>query len=199
MLVLPTHGAAQSLVSGGFESVQPCSLEQHVAPSSDSELRALRDNLDADVRFAFQAGEKVLALNILCRGAAAGIADAEFRLGLILSEGWGSKFDQDETRGRYWLKRAADRGDMRGTYALSVLYRLGRGGPVMGSEGMRLLRAAAASGNSDAQFDLAYEYVAGEFVPADWVRARHWASLAANAGHQDARKFLTDLDLLMPK
>ena len=197
-IILSAHVVAQSLELDSFESVQPCSLEQYVAPSSESELSSLRNCLKEDVSFAFQAGEKDLVLSMLCQGAAAGIAGAEMLLGGAVAEGWGM-FEKDEERARYWLKRATDRGDMHGALLLSVLYRMGRGGPVMGSEGISLLRASANAGNSDAQYELAAEYVRGDFVPADRGLAMRWAALAANAGHQDAKKLLHRLDNLKRK
>jgi hypothetical protein len=189
---------AQLPTPGGFESVEPCSLEQYVAPSSESELRVLRDNLDQDVRMVFQAGEKELVLSLLCQASAAGIAAAEVRLGGMLAEGWGF-FAKNEQQARYWLKRAANRGDKQAQYMLSVLYRMGRGGPVLGSEGMRLLRSAAESGNPGAQFELAAEYVTGDFVPTDLARARYWAELAARSGHREAQDFLVRLNSQQPR
>lgn len=175
-----------------FASIAPCDPEQYVAPAPESERRLLQENFDEDLRLAFQAVGKNLVLRILCRAAAAGIVDAELRLGLVNIEGHGF-FEKDEVQARYWLRRAANKNHNEAQFALSVLYREGRGGPPLGKEGMRLLTSAAKAGVPEALLDLASEYAVGRYIFRDLGRARFWAELAKDAGLEEAEEFLLEL------
>ena len=49
------------------------------------------------------------------------------------------------------------------------------------------LRALAEQGNAEAQFNLAYRYVAGRGVPQDGAEAVRWWRAAADQGHAGSR------------
>ena len=56
-------------------------------------------------------------------------------------------------------------------------------------------RAAAKKGNAEAQYNLGLCYSQGEGVKEDRVEAVSWYRLAAEQGHQDARKKLKEMGL----
>ena len=53
--------------------------------------------------------------------------------------------------------------------------------------GIAALRASAAQGDADAQFNLGVMYATGNGVPQDYVEAIAWHRLAAEQGHADAQ------------
>ncbi len=176
-----------------FKSVAPCDPEQYVAPNSKSEIHALQESLLEDIKLTRRTGEIDLLLTILCNGAAAEISQAELMLGELLSND--DVLGKNETRARYWLRRAAAQGDPEAQWALSVLYLNGRGGPPYKKEGMRLLRASANAGSPDGCYDLAAEYIRGDKLPRSRKKAILWAQRAQRAGHPHAQELLSALKL----
>jgi TPR repeat protein len=188
LLVRPDTVNAQP--SSTFESVQPCSLEQYIAPTSEAKIRALRDSLKEDMRFAFQAGERELLLSILCQAAAANIVDAERMLGVLLAEGT-NLIEQDEAQARYWIGRAAQQDDIVSYYWLGEFHQDGRGGPVNLAEAAGWYWTAAPRGNADAQFQLGGMYLAGDVtgIPS-FGKGAYWVARAAQLGHPQAPSLL---------
>jgi TPR repeat protein len=167
------------------ESVMPCSPEQYYPPETQAEVVELKSRLNEDIRLTFEASERDMAMELMCRGAAAGIAEAEFILGLGSAEG-AFGIDKDEKQARYWLKRAADKSHAKAQYALSILYLNARGGAMLVPAGMQLLISAARASIPDAQYELACEYVFGRYIENSTNEAIEWAQRAEKQGHRDA-------------
>lgn len=170
-------------------SFAPCSPEQYVAPKAPIDKQAISEQLEREIKLAAGVGDTQLLLTLCCRAAAAGIALAEVRLGLLSSEGK-LGMTKNEVQARYWFKRAADQRDHKAELALSILYMTGRGGPVLIEEGICYLRRAAEGGIAGAQFKLAAEYVMGKNIPRGLDQATIWAERADRGGYPKAKDLL---------
>ena len=95
----------------------------------------------------------------------------------------------------YWSLEAA-KGDLRASYYLSLLYRLGKGVEQSDRKAILHIREAAAGGYTQAQFDLGSYYLNGVGVDKDPLQAAHWWELAASAGDVRSQHNLASLYLL---
>lgn len=96
-------------------------------------------------------------------------------------------FDRGDYQTAFKEFRAeAERGDVRGQYALGLMYDLGEGIPENYEEAVKWYRLAAEQGNADARNNLATMYAEGEGVAKDYGQAMKWYRLAAEEGNFDA-------------
>lgn len=197
-VVLAILSAALAPWSAQAQSRAPCSPEQYLPPDPPVDARRLEQRLRTDAPLAAQAGDKKLLLTICCQAAAAGIPEAEAMLGLLSGEG-AFGVSKNEAQARYWLERASRQEHVKAMYALSLLYKDGRGGPQKPTDAMILLKKAAQAGLPEAQFLLGLEYVLGEQVPLDIRAGYEWLKRAAAAGHPKAAERLQKLRALYPE
>jgi TPR repeat protein len=132
----------------------------------------------------FEAGVRALrdqnytaALHEFQSLAAAGVANAEFMVGVMYENGYGAEANSEVAAN--WYRRAAERGLASAQYNLSVFYQLGKGVAFNLSEAVKLSRLAADKGHVAAQTNLGVYYLVGEGIDRDLVEARKWLSIAS--------------------
>lgn len=92
-------------------------------------------------------------------------------------------------------QRLSDKGDLKATYYLSLLYAQGKGVERDMFKAMNLLIAAAEGGSSAAQFSLGSHYQQGRWVERDESQAARWWLAAAEQGNVQAQHNLAGLYL----
>jgi hypothetical protein len=107
--------------------------------------------------------------------------------GGLLEEGLEAYQAENYDRAATLIRRAAERGDPEGQFALGTLYFEGRGVPRDPGESFRWYLQAARQGHPVAQFNLGNAYVYGRGAEADPVQAVHWWRRAAFAGLPNAQ------------
>ena len=121
------------------------------------------------------------------RAAEAGLADAQYAMAQVYSNGFGGK-ERNEEEARRWLERAARQNFETAQLDLGLWLIEGRGGQRNMEEGFLWLKRAAESGNVAAQNRLAKAYMAGFGTEPDPILAASWYLTARRAG-------LTDMDM----
>ena len=120
-----------------------------------------------------------------------GDAEAQYKLGVIYSEGKGVPQDAGEAVRWYWL--AADQGHAGGQNVIGEMYAYGEGVAQDDAEALRWFRLAADQLLARAQYNLGVLYENGRSVVAkDDAEAARWFRLAADNGFADAQ-FLVGL------
>ncbi len=127
------------------------------------------------------------------RAAAMGHVDAMHWLGRIYNGH--EDYPENDRAAVRWLTKAAERGDMQSQCDLGVRYFNGEGVRQDQTRAARLYRAAAVQGDSWACYLLGLCYRDGEGVRRNRRTARVWFQRAADAGEDEARQALRDLDL----
>ncbi len=124
--------------------------------------------------------------------AKAGDADAQFNLGQAYKLGRGVK--QDIAKAEDLFRRAAAQGHLQAsdTYGLLLFQRGER------AAALPYIRAGADRGDPRAQYLLGIAHFNGDNVPKDWVRAYALVSLAQQAGLDQARLALVQMDQYVP-
>ncbi|MBM3490084.1 MAG: sel1 repeat family protein [Alphaproteobacteria bacterium] len=140
---------------------------------------------------ALKNREFALALREFRQDAEAGMAQAQYRLGLMLLDGEGVAADGAAAAG--WLGRAAEQGHDDAMRVLGIIYEEGRLGAADPARAVAWYRVAAERGNARAQRNLATHYALGQGVARDFVQAAHWYRLAAAAGNAKAKRNLAYL------
>ena len=135
-------------------------------------------DLETGIR-ALQEGDYTAALYEFQTLADAGVANAEFMVGVMYENGYGVAADL--TLSAKWYRRAAERGLASAQYNLSVFHQLARGVELDLSEAVRLSRLAAEKGHAAAQTNLGVFYMVGEGIGRDLVEAWKWLTIAARA------------------
>ncbi len=128
---------------------------------------------------ALQEGDYAAALREFQTLADAGVANAEFMVGVMYENGYG--VTADLALAAKWYRRAAERGLASAQYNLSVFHQLARGVELNLSEAVRLSRLAAEKGHAAAQTNLGVFYMVGEGIERDLVEAWKWLTIAARA------------------
>jgi TPR repeat protein len=171
----------------------PCTPENYVEASPAVRTRFADTNqFKRDVQRLIGGGEYQAVLAILCRGARSEVAIAEGLLGAVLAEG-ALAVMKDERQARYWLTRAAGRGDPDAQLSLGNFYFNGMGGPVNVPEAMRMFRLAADSGHAEAQFRIAVEYFDGRYIERNLEEAERLAESARLKGEPRAAEFVHNI------
>ncbi|MHA1157859.1 MAG: tetratricopeptide repeat protein [Alphaproteobacteria bacterium] len=157
---------------------------------------------------SYRAGDAVSAVEALSFAAEKGNTGAQWKLGLMYSEGDG--VERNELRAYELLSEVANSGigdedlqRQRSTpYILDALVRIGtffsRGIPNTDvkadlSRARAYFERAALFGNADAQFRLAEMYFDGEGGEQNPLQAARWAKLSMDKGNNDARALLGHL------
>lgn len=96
---------------------------------------------------------------------------SQYKLGMIYIQG--KIVDKDDAKGRFWLKKAADRGIIKAQTALKEL----------DEQWMKPLIATAQAGDISEQFKLGLIYLQKK----DMALAYHWIGKAATQGHTEAQ------------
>lgn len=129
---------------------------------------------------AYQHGDYATALREWQSLAKQGHAVAQYRLGLLYSNGHG--VPKDDAQARQWYEKAASQGHVDAQVNLGSLYDYGRGGPQDFKMAVRWYRRSAEQGNDLAQRRLGLLYEHGDGVPKDFVQAYMWLKLGATNG-----------------
>jgi TPR repeat protein len=130
----------------------------------------------ADAMAVYQSGDYSKAIELLRPLAENGNVAAQYRLGLMYTEGRGVQ--RDDKTALMWFKRAAEKGDPDAQYDAGVSYATGTGTAQNDAEAAKWFRRAADQGMAYAQLNLGLLYAAGRGVPQDNVEAMTWLQLA---------------------
>lgn len=125
---------------------------------------------------AYEREDYAAALKLYQPRAAAGDAEASYRIGLMHRFGWG--VDKDIDAAVKHLRIAADAKHAGALAELGTMYRLGRGVPEDPKLALQLLTGAAERGHGIAQLAIGRMYRDGTGTAVDLVRAWAWLSLA---------------------
>lgn len=123
--------------------------------------------------------------------AAAGDADAQYRMGMMARFGWG--MDKDAAAAVKWFSAAAKQNQAQAQAELGTMYRLGRGVPEDTKEAARLLTAAAMQGVGIAQLSIGRMYRDGIGVNRDLVEAYAWFSAAGENDVMDGFAYRSEI------
>ncbi len=141
-----------------------------------------------DALSAYEAGEYVRARRLLEPLARAGDARAQFKLGVLYSEGWG--VEQNLDRAIYWYRRSAEAGLPKAQYNLAHVHLTrimsGRYTEEDVEQALHWFEKAAATGMARATSALGGMYWGGFGVKEDPVRARSYFESAAAMGNARA-------------
>lgn len=121
--------------------------------------------------------------------AQGGLADAQYRLGVICEVG-DLGVSQDFQVAAKWYRHAAEQGFALAQFKLGGLYDFGRGVPQDYEEAVRWYRLAAEQGLALAQFNLGCMYEEGKGIPTNLQEAVKWHRLAAEQGNASAQFML---------
>jgi localization factor PodJL len=142
-------------------------------------LPAIRKPPNADQLPAAIAGPALRS------AAAAGMAAAEYEIGIRYAEGRGVPANSQEAA--LWLELAAKRGLAPAQLRLAGLYEKGIGVKKDIETARRLYKAAAEQGNAQAMHNLAVLYAEGAAVKPDYRTAAQWFRLASDHGISDSQ------------
>jgi len=147
-----------------------------------------------EARAAHSRGDHLRAIALLVPLANAGNPEAQTRLGLMYFRGQGVREDDDAAFA--WMRKAAVQGHAQAQYHLASFYAFGYGPPVDDEERDRMAARwyfeSAQQGNADAQYVLGLLFLSGKGVVRSEDEARKWFARAANGGHADAQRFLSE-------
>jgi TPR repeat protein len=132
---------------------------------------------------AYEREEYTAAATLYAPRAAAGDAEAQYRMGMMARFGWG--MEKDTTAAVRWLGEAARQNHPQAQAELGTMYRLGRGVPEDPKKAAQLLTAAAGAGIGIAQLSIGRMYRDGVGVDRDLVEAYAWFSAAGENNVMD--------------
>lgn len=118
------------------------------------------------------------------RDANDGLADAQYKLGVMYAEGNGIR--RDSCQAEAWLKKAAEQNDADAQYYLGKMYSR-RSSMGSQTEASKWFERAANNGSSDAQLQLGLMYYGGSGVQQDYCMAERLMRRAAIHGNNDAQ------------
>ena len=119
------------------------------------------------------------------KAADAGVAEAQWLLGLCY--GWGSGVQQDRTEMVLWLRKAADGGNVLAQYVLGDCCCTGQGTFQDPEEGLKWFHKAAEQGYAAAQCKLGFRFYHGQDISRDWGQAVKWWRKAAEQNMASAQ------------
>jgi len=135
---------------------------------------------------AYQAGNYADAYLQLLPAGRAGNAQAQFLLGQLSDNGFGT-VALDPREAARWYRMAAEQNHGEAQFALARAYALGRGVPQDKDQALHWLKKAAENNFEQAMIDLARLYDEGRVVEKDPVRATQLIERAANLGSPDGQ------------
>jgi cell division protein FtsN len=141
---------------------------------------------------AWTSGDYATAVKEWQGPAVRGDADAQFNLAQAYKLGRG--VPQDLTKAEALFAQAAARGHLQAAdnYGLLLFQRGER------AKALPFISAAAERGDPRAQYLLGIAHFNGDIVPKDWVRAYALVSLAQQAGLDQAKPALAQMDSYIP-
>lgn len=142
-------------------------------------------------RVAYEREDYATAVQLNAPRAAAGDAEAQYRMGMMARFGWG--MDKDTAAAVKWLSAAAQQNHAQAQAELGAMYRLGRGVPEDPKEAARLLTAAAMQGVGIAQLSIGRMYRDGVGVNRDLVEAYAWFSVAGENNVMDGFAYRSEI------
>ena len=134
-------------------------------------------------RAAYDREDYTAAATLYAPRAAAGDAEAQYRMAMMARFGWG--MDKDTAAAVRWLGEAARQNHPQAQAELGTMYRLGRGVPEDPKKAAQLLTAAAGAGIGIAQLSIGRMYRDGVGVDRDLVEAYAWFSAAGENNVMD--------------
>jgi uncharacterized protein len=157
---------------------------------------ALGSAAQADVKAgvdAWKQGDYARAVAEWRPLAISGDADAQFNLGQAYKLGRG--VPNDANAALDWFRKSSEQGHVRAhdNYGL-LLFQQGQR-----EQAMPYVKIAAERGEPRSQYIFATALFNGDLAAQDWVRAYALMNMAANAGVQQARDSLTQMDQYVPE
>jgi TPR repeat protein len=134
---------------------------------------------------AYNAGDYATALLEWTPLAVQGVANAQYNLALMYSNGVG--VPQYDALAAKWYRLAAEQGYASAQFNLGLMYENGKGVPQDYTEAVKWYRLAAGRGVAKAQLNLALIYDNGVGVPQNYTEAVKWYRLAADQGDASAQ------------
>jgi len=125
----------------------------------------------------------------LQQGAAAGNSYDQLNLGAAYDNGIGVTRDIDKAL--YWYQKAAEQGVAEAQFNLAHLMVSEEMSAVVAAEWMR---KAAEQGMVDAEYLMGVSYAEGIGVAIDRGEARRWLQRAVEKGHEEAMRFLKEME-----
>ena len=116
--------------------------------------------------------------------AAAGNADAMYKLGTLYDNGQGGP--EDNQIAQRWYEKAAGAGSADAMFKLGALYDNGLNAPRDDAKARQWYEKAAAAGSAKAMSRLGVLYYSGKGIARDYERARRWFEKGANGGNAEA-------------
>lgn len=112
---------------------------------------------------------------------------------------YGKEFPQDLKRAFYYQKKCADiSGNQYSCYSLSKMLSKGEGCYPDKAESCKYLEKSAQHGFELAQYEIAWEYLKGQGVPQDFLKAYTWFNIASCGHGQLGVEAAKQRDLLLP-
>jgi uncharacterized protein len=168
----------------------PSDASTTFAPAASDAVRGTGDLATTTVRKtavgtdpaydAFDQGRFLTAMELATKGADAGEPQAATLIGRLYQEGLGIK--PDPVLAAQWYRRAAELGDLEGTFAFAVMLAEGEGIQKNRQGAAQLFDAAAQKGHALANYNLALLYLKGDGKPENPERAAMHLRYAAEQG-----------------
>ena len=137
------------------------------------------------------AADPATGVDWLRKAAEAGLAQAQYNLGLLYESGIG--VTRSLTAATEWWEKAAEQGHVDAQVQVGTQYFLGRGAPKDWTLAAKWYEAAAENGDVGAQYLIASFYEHGDGVAQDLKRALVWYLQAARQGDAGAALQATDV------
>lgn len=112
-----------------------------------------------------------------------GLAEAQYRMGLMHKFGWGTA--RDHGSAAKWFQAAADQNHPEAQFELGIYYKDGRGVARDLQRSAQWFLKASEQGVGIAQLNLGRYYLAGQGVEKNPLEAYYWLSVAALNGYMD--------------
>ncbi len=134
-------------------------------------------------RAAFEKEDYAAAYQLFKPVAEQGVAEAQYRMGIMHKFGWGAT--RDHATAAKWLRAAAEQAHAEAQSELGLYYKDGRGVEKDLALSAAWFEKASQQGVGIAQLNLGRFYLAGTGVDKDPVAAYYWLTLAARNGYID--------------
>lgn len=126
-----------------------------------------------------------LSFNDYLKLAEKGNAEAQFKLGVLYSNG--REVQKDYGKAVEWYQKAANQNYAKAQYNLAICYEEGNGVPMNFVKAVEWYQKAAAQGMSEAQYNLGVCYYEGRGVKHSYEKAVEWFQKASNQGNEFAQ------------
>jgi uncharacterized protein len=134
-------------------------------------------------RAAFDKEDYAEAYKLYQPLAGKGLAEAQYRFGLMHKFGWGT--GRDHGTAAKWFQAAAEQNHPEAQFELGIYYKDGRGVARDLKRSAHWFLKASEQGVGIAQLNLGRYYLAGQGVEKNPVEAYYWLSVAAFNGYMD--------------